>query len=221
MIMPSQQHNNYLESRVLTASSHSLHLMLIEGAIRFGRQAEAALQRGDLDAADGPLMRTLDIVGEMLVGVRAMKADLNRQIASFYLYLFRIIGEAKVNNDTTKLTEALGLLEFERQTWLLVCEKIGNAPMPTVKSAQAKPPISKSNSAIAPALGGALPAKRGWRIRSRGWSKSSARRSSPSARSRGAQARQRSLRPRGHPPSGRPLAFPDPGAAPPPRSRPD
>lgn len=153
MIMSSQQHNNYLESRVLTASTHSLHLMLIEGAIRFGRQAEAALQRGDIDAADGPLMRTLDVVGEMLVGVREMKTDLNQQIASFYLYLFRIIGEAKVNDDVTKLTEALGLLEFERETWQLVCEKTGNGPAPPSHPAQASAPIAAKPRAIAPNFG--------------------------------------------------------------------
>ena len=41
------QKSSYLESKVLTAPPHRLHLMLIEGAIRFGRQADEALQRGE------------------------------------------------------------------------------------------------------------------------------------------------------------------------------
>ena len=110
---------------MLTAPPHRLHLMLIEGAIRFGRQAEAALRRGDHAAASAPLMRVIDIVGEMLAGVREAKTELNKKIADFYLYLFRIVAEAKVNDDVEKLAEALRLLEFERQTWQLVCEKLG------------------------------------------------------------------------------------------------
>jgi flagellin-specific chaperone FliS len=33
----------YLEAQVLTASPHRLHLLVVDGAIRFARQAQAAL----------------------------------------------------------------------------------------------------------------------------------------------------------------------------------
>jgi flagellar protein FliS len=141
--MASTQQDRYLESKVLTAPSHQLQLMLIEGAIRFGRQAESALRRGDRSAASAPLLRVIDIAGEMLAGVRESKSELNRKIAGFYLYLFRIVSEAKVNDDAEKLSQALGLLEYERQTWQLVCEKLGSAaaktapvaPMPHITAA--------------------------------------------------------------------------------------
>jgi flagellar secretion chaperone FliS len=137
--MSQTQNNQYLASKVLTAPAHRLHLMLVEGAIRFGREAEAAMRRGDLQAADRPLMRVLDIVGELLAGVRETKSELNLKIAEFYLYLFRIVGQAKVNDDVEKVTEALGLLEFERQTWQLVCDKLGNE---TISSAAAKSSVA-------------------------------------------------------------------------------
>ena len=120
------QHSQYLESKVLTAPPHRLHLMLIEGAIRFGRQAEEALQRGDKTAAAAPLVRVIDIVGEMLAGVREQKSDLNKNLTDLYWFLFRRVSEAKINADAAPLAEALRLLEFERQTWLLLCEKLGN-----------------------------------------------------------------------------------------------
>jgi flagellar protein FliS len=125
----SQPHRSqYLESKVLTAPSHRLHLMLIEGAIRYGAEAEAALRRGDAVAADAPSMRMIDVVGEMLVGVRQTKTELNQKIAELYLYMFRLVGSAKLNDDPDQLAEALKLLEFERQTWQLVCDKLGNEP---------------------------------------------------------------------------------------------
>jgi flagellar protein FliS len=121
----SSQRETYLESRALTAPPYRLHLMLIEGAIRFGRQAGDALRRGDELAAAAPLMRLVDIVGELLVGVRGQQTDLNRQIAGVYLYLFRAVSIAKINSDPAKLAEALELLEFERQTWQMLCDKLG------------------------------------------------------------------------------------------------
>jgi flagellar protein FliS len=119
------QHSSYLESKILTAPPQRLHLMLIEGAIRFGRQADEALRRGDEIAAAAPLLRAVDIVGEMLAGVRTIKSDLNQKIAGLYWFLFRRVSEAKINADSIALAEVLRLLEFERQTWQLACDKLG------------------------------------------------------------------------------------------------
>jgi flagellar protein FliS len=125
--MNPTRHDRYLESRVLTAPPHRLHLMLIEGALRFGRQAEVALRAGDAAAASTPLTRTIDIVGEMLAGVRAGKSELNDKLAGFYWFLFRTLSSAKINGDVEKLSEVLRLLEYERQTWQLACDKLGSA----------------------------------------------------------------------------------------------
>jgi flagellar protein FliS len=117
------QHSSYLESKVLTAPPQRLHLMLIEGAIRFGRQAEAALQRGDAVAAAAPLLRVIDILGELLAGIREEKTELNSKLSDLYLFMFRRASAAKINTDTAALADVLRVLEYERQTWQLVCEK--------------------------------------------------------------------------------------------------
>jgi len=121
------QKSSYLESKVLTAPPHRLHLMLIEGAIRFGRHADAALQQGDATAAAGPLLRVIDILGEMLAAVREKKTELNQRLADVYLWVFCKVSEAKINSDAAALAEALRILEFERETWQMVCEKFGSA----------------------------------------------------------------------------------------------
>jgi flagellar secretion chaperone FliS len=129
------QNSSYLESKVLTAPPYRLHLMLIEGAIRFGRQAEEALRQGNEVAAAGPLLRVLDIVGEMLVGVRENKSELTRKIADLYLFIFRQVSAAKINSNVAALGEALRLLEFERQTWQQLCEKLGSDLAPATPTA--------------------------------------------------------------------------------------
>jgi flagellar protein FliS len=125
--MPAQN-SQYFESQVLTAPPQRLHLMLIEGAIRFGRQAEAALQRGDSVAAATPRLKLIDIVGELLAGVRENTTDLNKRLSDLYLFLFRRASQAKINSDPAPLAELIKLLEFERQTWQLVCERMRSEP---------------------------------------------------------------------------------------------
>jgi flagellar protein FliS len=120
------QQSSYLESKVLTATPQRLHLMLIEGAICFGRQAKEALRCGDTGVADGRLSRMIDIVGELLAGVRENKTELNRRLADVYWFVFRRVTEAKINSGAVALAEALRILEIERQTWQLVCEKFGS-----------------------------------------------------------------------------------------------
>jgi flagellar secretion chaperone FliS len=127
----AQHSSQYLESKVLTAPPQRLHLMLIEGAIRFGRQAEAELNASHQTAAAGPLLRVLDIVGELLAGIRQTKSDLNDKLAAVYWYIFRRVSEATMNSDKEALAEVLKLLEFERETWQKVCEKFGSSSIPT------------------------------------------------------------------------------------------
>ena len=130
------QNSAYLESKVPTAPPQRLHLMLIEGAIRFGRRAEESLRRGDRVAAATPLLRTIDIVGELLAVVRANKSDLNKKIADQYWFLLRRVSEAKINADADALAEALRLLDFERQTWQMLCDKLASDPTSATPAAQ-------------------------------------------------------------------------------------
>jgi flagellar protein FliS len=128
---------SYLESKVLTAPPQRLHLMLVEGAIRFGRQAELALQSGNHIAAAGPLLRTLDILGELLAGVRESKGELNTKLTELYWFMFRRMSQAKINGDAAALAEVLKLLEFERQTWQLLCDKLNADSAPSVPAPKA------------------------------------------------------------------------------------
>jgi flagellar secretion chaperone FliS len=133
------QNTSYFETKILTASPQRLHLMLIEGAIRFGQQASETLQRGDQVAAAGPLLRMIDIVAELLAGVRHSQTELNQKLARVYMFLFCRISEAKINADQQALAEVLELLEFERQTWQMACDKLS-------ATGAAAPPAPMSNA---------------------------------------------------------------------------
>ena len=119
------QSNNYFTTKVQTASPPRLHLMLIEGALRFGRQAEEQLAAGDSAKAKHFMTRALDIVAELLSGVRHDESDINKKLADLYQFLFHTLTSAYVNDDAEKLTDVMRILEFERETWQLACEKVG------------------------------------------------------------------------------------------------
>ncbi|WP_425400531.1 flagellar export chaperone FliS [Aeoliella sp.] len=115
--------STYLESKVMTASPAKLHLMLIEGGLRFCLKAQKDLEENNEGYANDAMMRALDIIGEMLVGVRGGQSDINQKLCDLYQFLFYTLTSAYVNTDAVKLADVIRILEFERETWQLACER--------------------------------------------------------------------------------------------------
>lgn len=122
--MNNARQNDYLENKVNTASSAQLHLMLIEGALRFLAQADKALLREDEVATNAALVRVLEIVEELIVGVRHSSDEINTKLAALYQFVFTQVSMIYVNGDRQLLGEAQKILEFQRETWRQACEKI-------------------------------------------------------------------------------------------------
>ncbi len=117
----------YLTNEVMTATPQRLQLMLIEGAIRFARQADAHWSAGEDALADEALTRAEQIITELLCGLNPDgDAELVRRVASVYLFVFRTLTTAHLQRDQSKLLDAIRVLETERETWRQVCERLGN-----------------------------------------------------------------------------------------------
>ena len=134
--MPPQAREKYLLTEVMTASPQRLHLMLIEGAIRFVHKARLHWAAKEDEQAGAALIRAEEIVGEILGGFkRDLDPALVKQVTSLYLFLYRTLVEAAFRRDDAKLAEALKILEIERDTWRQVCadlaaEQSGPAAQP-------------------------------------------------------------------------------------------
>lgn len=142
----------------MTSSPAQLHLMLIEGALRFARQADQAMGQEDEIAGNAALTRLIDVVAEMLAGVRHSQGEINRKLADLYQFVFSTVVSSYVRFDRLKLAEAVRILEFERETWRLACEHIArsSAPEPTTQPMIA--PVPKMH---APALGASVLGQQG------------------------------------------------------------
>lgn len=130
----SVQPANYLEAKIKTASPAQLQLMLVEGAIRFCSKAEEDLAKNNEAHANEAMVRAIEIVGEMLAGVRQGDSEINKKLTDLYQYLFYTLTSAYVNTDSTKLADVLRILEFERETWILACQRAVSDATPSGQS---------------------------------------------------------------------------------------
>jgi flagellar protein FliS len=122
-MMETAARENYLATQVLTASPAKLQLLLLDGAIRHGRQAGDQWCTGNQEAAWQSLVRCRQIVTELLCGIKLDGSELTRRVRSVYAFVFRTLTEAQLERNEDKLTDALRILDVERETWREVCQR--------------------------------------------------------------------------------------------------
>jgi flagellar protein FliS len=138
--------NEYLATDVMTAAPQKLQLLLIEGAIRFARQAEAHWRLHENEVAFSELGRCQEIVTQLIAGLAPnLESPLVRRIAAVYAFVYRTIVSASFHRDASKLADALRVLEIERETWQQVCDQLGSSANAAVAAA-----LTTDRAAIAP-----------------------------------------------------------------------
>ena len=125
MSQPSASPSRYLDARVMTASQAELQLMLLDGALRFGRQAQQLWPADEERAScDRLLERTIDAVEELVRSATLGKTEQSKRLEEEYAFAFRQITLAQLNHDAAALEAALKLLAYQRETWKLAGDKI-------------------------------------------------------------------------------------------------
>lgn len=122
--MTSDKKREYLEAKIRTANSAQLHLMLLDGAIRFAREAEKGVLRSDEIAYQTPLLKAMDIVEELLAGVRHSTDELNEKLAQLYTFVYMRLTSVYVGGDRRLIGEALQILDVQRETWRLAVAQL-------------------------------------------------------------------------------------------------
>jgi flagellar protein FliS len=121
----------YLKNAVLTAAPEQLQLMLYEGAIRFAARGLEAIRGKDREAACVALERAQLIVLEMSNGIRReVNPALADRVGAIYSFIYRRLVDANVGQDEQAVEEALRILRYERETWLLLVEKLQKEARP-------------------------------------------------------------------------------------------
>jgi flagellar protein FliS len=137
----SQEANPYLRDAVLTAGPEQLQLMLYDGAIRFTRQGIKGIEEQKWEQCFNGFNRAQRIVLELLNGLNyEVDRELCTRTAGIYNFIYRKLVEACTQRELLPANDALGLLEFQRETWLLLMEKLrgdrADAPQPQATPAE-------------------------------------------------------------------------------------
>lgn len=107
----------YAEASVMTATPERLVVLLYDGAIRFLRQAAAAMQEGKLEAARYGMRRGEAIIDELNVSLDMEQGELSDRLRSIYLFCKRHLVEATIRRDAAPIEEVCHLLADLRVAW--------------------------------------------------------------------------------------------------------
>ncbi len=105
-------------SNVEVASPHKLIQMLFDGAIERIKHARAAMERGDIELKGKKINSAVSIVGGLRESLDDGQAgQLAMNLDDLYVYIQSILTLAHMKNDTSKLDEAIALLEEISGAW--------------------------------------------------------------------------------------------------------
>jgi flagellar secretion chaperone FliS len=116
--MLANPYQQYRATKVETAGSVDLVVMLYQGAVRFIRQAVDALEQDDPKTAHTNFVRAQDIVVELLGSLnREAGGQIATQLAGIYDYCFRRLILANVKKDPAPAQEVMNILRDLGKAW--------------------------------------------------------------------------------------------------------
>lgn len=99
--------------------------MLLEGAIKFARQGQEGLLRKDFEAMFNGVSQARSIVLELMTSMRAdVDPKIAEQVKSVYSFMYKHLLEASFEKDAEKVGDVVDLLEYERETWVMLMQKV-------------------------------------------------------------------------------------------------
>ena len=143
--------NPYLKTKIMTASPEELRLMLYDGALKFCRQARAALEKKDFEQSYNNLMRAQKIVLELSTSLNHdADPQLCQRLSALYTYVYRLLVDSNMKREVGIVDEAIKLIEYERETWQMLMKKLAGEGQPndtSITTAQQTAISSLSQSA--------------------------------------------------------------------------
>lgn len=152
--MTATEFNEYLRTKVMTASPVELRLMLFDGAIKFLEQGKSGLDTQDYESAYNGISRCQQILVELMTTLESKHApELCEKLSSLYTFMYTRLVEACTERDVAKADEVLDLLRYERETWVKLMEKLadenvsGAAAADAVAARTSQAPVDRRSAA--------------------------------------------------------------------------
>ncbi|MBX3375642.1 MAG: flagellar export chaperone FliS [Phycisphaeraceae bacterium] len=125
MSVESNPANAYLRTKVLTASREELRLMLLDGAIKFATQGREGLAAKNYEASYNGISQCRNIVLELLTTIKPeFDPELCERVKAIYTFLYSELVEASLQKSVEKLDGVIKILNYERETWAMLMDKV-------------------------------------------------------------------------------------------------
>lgn len=149
--------NPYFRTKVMTATPEQLRMLLLEGALQFMRDGRDGLASKNYEKSYEGLSQAKAIIMELINALRPeVDPELCSRLQSLYVYIYRLLTEGSFEKNLKKIDEAIELMDYERETWGMLIEKIASekktagaaAPRAAVPSPEGKPSSTGSSISI-------------------------------------------------------------------------
>jgi flagellar protein FliS len=130
----SQFTQEYLKTKVMTASPEMLTLMLWDGALRFAEQGREAILKKDIEGSYHALTRAQRIIMELTTSLKhEVNPELCRNLSSLYNFIYRRLVDANLQRDVKLVDDALEIMRHQRETWVLLMDKLAKEKLATAQ----------------------------------------------------------------------------------------
>ncbi len=107
----------YQRIKLETASKPQLLLALYDSVLRFLGRAQAAVAKRDVEKAHHDLVRSQEIITELMSTLDPDYGEIPQQLLELYIYLYGALTEANLRKDAAKIAEAEAILRQLRDGW--------------------------------------------------------------------------------------------------------
>ena len=143
-----QQSATYLETQVLTASPHRLHLMVVDAALRHARRGAEGIEQRQWDVMFLSLSKARDCLSELIGGLKPeVDPELVEPTKQLFVFVYRNLAKADFERNAALVQDAIRVLEIHRETWLELGQGLVGAPLrPTATAPVSDGPVATGRS---------------------------------------------------------------------------
>jgi flagellar protein FliS len=108
----------------MSARPEELRMLLLDGAVRFARQAQEGLSTRNFEQSYLGITKCRDIVVELMTSIKEEhNPDLAKNVKALYSFIFTELTEANLARSAERMAKIVDLLEYERETWAMLLDK--------------------------------------------------------------------------------------------------
>ncbi|PHM17822.1 MAG: flagellar protein FliS [Sulfuricurvum sp. PD_MW2] len=110
-------YNTYAQNNIGVESPEKLIQMMYEGILRFNMQAKRSMNENDIERRTYWINRSSAVISELINVLDYNQGDVSHYLAGLYTYQLRLLVEANLHNDSTKLDEINQVFKGLLEAW--------------------------------------------------------------------------------------------------------